>query len=153
MTMTGIVMVWIGLYTIKENKTRNLSQVNKIDGVIDSLGVLSQEKKVGTFPFRAYKQTDLLFIKMSNDNTQLATHNPKQDYNDLINKLKHGDSIRVYYYKTDDFTNNIYQLEMNKEILVSHSEYKKNDTIAGIVILGFGLFIFLMNFIFIRIYK
>ena len=153
MTMTGIVMVWLGLYTVKENKTRNLSQVDKIDGVIDTIGVLSQDKKVGTFPFRAYKKTDLLIIKMSNDNTKLGTFNPKQNYNDLINKLKHGDSIRVYYYKTNDFTNNIYQLEMNKEILVSHSDYKKNDTIAGIVILGFGLFIFLMNIMFIRTYK
>jgi hypothetical protein len=153
MTLIGIVMTWLGIIMIIENKNRNLKNVKLETGIIENTRILTQNKRVGAFPFSTSKKTDLFIIELKNTDSKLGTHNPKENYQKLFENLKLSDSVKIYYYSTLEYTNNIYQIEKNGHILVSHSEYKENHIIAGIVILIFGLFMFIMDFLFIKKYK
>ena len=138
---------------IIENRNRDLEKVKQENGIIENTKVITQKKRVGAFPFMASKKTDLFIIELKNIDIKLGTHNPKENYQELLKNLKLGDSVKLYYYPSLEYTNNIYQLEKNEHILVSHLEYKNNHTIAGIVILTFGLFLFIIDFLFITKYK
>lgn len=145
-------MTWLGIRMIIENKNRDLENVNQKSGIIQETKIITQNKRLGAYPFMTSKKTDLFTIELENIDLKFGTHNPKENYQVLERNLKYGDSVRLFYYPTSDYTNNIYQLEKNGKILVSHSDFKNNHSIAGIVILVFGLFMFLINYLFIKKY-
>jgi hypothetical protein len=152
MTIIGIVMTWTGISMLIENNNRDLENVEQQSGIIESIKIISQKKKVGAYPFSTLVNTDFFAIKLKNTDLKFGTHNPKEDYQDLLQNLNSGDFVKRYYFPTSNYTNNIYQLEKNGRILVLHSDFKKNHIIAGTVILVFGFAMFLFIFLFIKRY-
>lgn len=144
------VMSWLGIVMIIDNRDRNLGEVKQIDGVVESTKVIERTTRVGAFPSSTSKKTDLYTVKLINLDIKLGTYNPSENYQNIHTSLGEGDSIKIYYYPTSEYQNNIYQLEKDGSILVSHSDYKENHTVAGIAILSFGLFMFIFGFWFIK---
>ena len=80
MTLIGIVMFWLGIIMIIDNKNRDLENVKLETGIIENTRILTQNKRVGAFPFSTSKKTDLFIIEFKNMDIKLGTHNPKEIY-------------------------------------------------------------------------
>lgn len=136
----SITMIFLGAKMLTDNSTRKLSDTTLINGEIEIAEIITKTSKVGAVPF-TYIDSDYLGIKLKSIDKLFGTHNPKQDYFDLIKKIPTGQEVNIYYYNSNDAspTNNVYQIESNGHILVNHNDYKKNHTIAGLVIVLLGL--------------
>jgi hypothetical protein len=136
----GLVMSVLGFKMLIENQTRNLEDTSKLTGTIELTQIVTENKKVGAVPF-TYIDQDYLGIKLNEHNELFGTFNPKQSYYELKNQLNQGKRITIYYYDSSDEspTNNVYQIESEGQIIVKHSDYQKNHSIAAFAIICFGL--------------
>jgi len=136
----GLVMSILGVKMLIENQTRNLDDTNKLTGTIELTQIVTESKKVGAVPF-TYIDHDYLGIKLNEHNKLFGTFNPKQSYYELQKQLNQGKQITLYYYASSDEspTNNVYQIEADGQIIVKHSDYQKNHSIAAFLIICFGL--------------
>jgi hypothetical protein len=136
----GLVMTVLGSRRLMENLTRNLNKTDQIKGTIELTQVVTESKKIGAVPF-TYIDQDYLGIKLKSTNQLFGTFNPKQSYEIIQRQLYPGRQVTLYYYNTTDHnpTNNVFQIESGGEIIVNHMDYKKNHSIAAIIIVCFGL--------------
>ncbi|WMN11777.1 hypothetical protein QYS49_35295 [Marivirga salinae] len=136
----GLVMSILGLKMLIDNQTRNLDDTHKLTGTIELTQIVTDNKKVGAVPF-TYTDQDYFGIKLKEHDKLFGTFNPKQSYYELQKQLNQGKQITIFYYDSSDKspTNNVYQIESNGQIIVNHSDYQKNHSIAAIAIICFGL--------------
>jgi hypothetical protein len=136
----GIVMTVLGSRMLIENLTRDLNKADQITGTIELTQVVTESKKVGAIPF-TYIDQDFLGIKLKSINQLFGAFNPKQSYEIIQRQLYPGRQVTLYYYNSTDNnpTNNVFQIKSGGEIIVNHIDYKKNHSIAAIVIVCFGL--------------
>lgn len=136
----ALTMLTLGIGMLIENQTRDLSQTEKIVGAIKKTKVVREKSKVGAFPFRTTIEQDHLIVQLESGDL-FGTFNPDHNYSSIQNMLTQGTEVTMYYYNSADPTptNNIYQLELNGQILVDNKEYAKNHSIAAIAIIVFGL--------------
>ncbi len=137
----GLVMAGLGIRMLVENMTRDLNKYEQITALVESTQVVTECKKVGVIP-SVLKKQDYLGIKLISVNELFKTFNPKQSYSTIQKELSPGRIITIYYYKTNDQTNDVFQIESNGQLIVNHKEYQKNHTIAAIVIILFGILLF-----------
>ena len=137
----GAVMSILGTKMLVGNLSRDLNKANQVTGTIELTQVVTESKKVGAVPF-IFKDQDYLGIKLNSNDQLFGTFNPEQSYYELQKQLPHGKQVTLFYYDSSDKspTNNVYQIETNGQILVSHKDYQKNHSIAAIAIICFGLF-------------
>lgn len=121
----------------------DLSQVNRIKGVVTSSGVTDKSSIVGG---KLKVKGSVFFITLDNSNQNFATHRPSQDYKALADKINTGDTITLFYKERQDNDLNldVYQIEKNGHVLQDYdsynNNYKKLSWLTGI--LGVGLLVF-----------
>ncbi len=137
----GLVFSLLGLKMFIEERTRNLETSGRVTGTIDNTRVVSKVKKVGAVPF-VMKESNHLQIKLNDSDEKFATYNPEQEYSELRKELGPGQKVTIYFTNSsaESPSNNILQIEKNNQILLSHSIYSRNHSIAAIPIIIFGVF-------------
>jgi len=140
LSLLGLVMSILGVKMLIDNQTRNLDSTKKVTGTIELTQVVTERKKVGALPF-TYINHDYLGIKLNMNDKLFGIFNPSQSYSELQKQLNKGKRITIFYYDSSDEspTNNVYQIEYNGRLILNHSDYKKNHSIAAITIICFGL--------------
>jgi hypothetical protein len=141
----GLVMAGFGTRMLVKNITRDLNKSEQITGMVESTHVVTESKKAGAAPFIIIKQ-NFLEIKLNSVNQSFGTFNPKQSYSTIQNQLNPGRIITIYYYKTNQPTNNIFQIESNGQLIINHKEYQKNHTIVAIAIILIGILFLVFDF-------
>ena len=136
----GIAMTIFGIYIVVENNKRDLGDVKKISGIVEFATIVTKSNKVGVRPF-IYIDQDYLGFKLVSNDLLFSTYNPKQSYESLRHQITDGHEITIYYkdYFKESPTNNVFQIESQGKVLLSHIEYKTNHSIFGFAIIAFGL--------------
>jgi len=147
MTLLSILLFWLGIKTIKDNYSRDINRTDKVIGQIERTEIIRTKKKAGSPPYSANMNLKFLKIELKNTEEILYSYNPKQNYSELINKLKIGSDVVVYYERLSggDIKNNIYRLDLGSNQILEHSEYKEKEYFAGIVMLVFALFVLIYS--------
>lgn len=112
------------IFTTLEDK--NLSNLDYANESITSKGITKIKGARGN--------VDAFYLNVKSSNQKIIYSNPIQNYNDLLNNLNIGDSIKVYFEKSGiDSNYEILQLEKNKDILISLETYNTKMKIAGFI--------------------
>ncbi len=121
----------------------DLSQVDRITGVVTSSGMTDKASTVGG---KLKVKDSVFYIALDNSNQNFATHRPSQDYKTLSDKINTGDTITLFYKERQDNDLNldVYQIEKAGQVLQDYesysSNYKKLSWLTGIF--GIGLLTF-----------
>ena len=92
--------------------------------------------------------TEVFFIKLSGLDQPLGVYRQSKEYQSLINQIKIGDTIDVYYIDgaIEDVNIDLVQIELNKKIILNKQEYESKEssliwigTIAFILTMIFGV--------------
>lgn len=136
-----LIAVTIKFY--KKDINIDLNQVDKITGIVASCGVTEKSSVVGG---RLKVNGAVFYIYLDNSSQYYGTYKPSQDYTALVEKIKAGDEITIYYNErqNNELNLDVYQIEKNGEILVNYenynSNYKKLSLLTGIM--GLGILIY-----------
>ncbi len=146
MTLISFLIIWVGFATLKDNYSRDLSNVDKLEGIIKKTEIIEASKRVGASS-SANLKLKFLNIELNNSNERLYTYDAKQEYSELNKKLKKGTKIIVYFkkLKETEIINNIFRLEIGKNIILTHKDYKEKEYFAGVVMVLFGIFMLIFG--------
>jgi len=146
MTLISVLMIWVGFVTLKDNYSRDINNVDKLEGIIEKTEIVRTSKRAGAVP-SANLKLKFLKIELNNSNERLYTYNASQDYSELNEKLRKGTIITVYFkkLKETEIINNIFRLDEGQNIILAHKDYKEKEYFAGIVMLLFGLFVLIIG--------
>lgn len=153
MTFVSVLLIWVGIKTIKDNYSRDINQIERLKGSIEKTETILKIKEGITLPYTSPDlKLKLLKIKINNSTERLYTYKASQDYYDLIKELKKGIKVTVYYKKIreSEVVNNIFRLESGQDIILAHEDYKEKEYFAGIVMLLLGLFFIIFNVIILK---
>jgi len=130
----------LGIYTTELN--RDLTKVDKATGRVILSAVITH-RAGGT---RSFPQKVFMF-QLNNINEALGTYRPEQVYTRLVENIKVGDTITVFYAKNRPHNNlniDVYQIVKNGQILQDYKSYAHNNSIAAVflIIAGFAILIF-----------
>lgn len=121
----------------------DLNNVDRINGTVVTSKVTEKSSIVGG---KTSVKGNIFNFRLDNSDENFALHRPSQNYSDLVEQIKLGDTISVFYRKQNntDLNLDVYQIEKNKRVLQDYntrnSTYKKLSWFTGI--LGFGLLAF-----------
>lgn len=143
MTLLSVLLIWLGIKTIKDNYSRDINRVDNIRGLIENTEIVQTKKKAGSPPYSANLNLEFLRIRLNDTDERFFTYNPKQDYSDLIDYLKTGTEVVIFYERLSDkdIRNNIFRIDMDSHQILEHSDYKEKEYFAGIVMLLFAFFV------------
>ena len=145
MTLISLLLIWVGIMTINDNYSRDINDVERLDGEIERTEIILSSKRAGAIPSVNMK---LRFLKigLKNSSERLFTYNAKQDYYELMRTLKKGLNVTAYYkkLKENEVTNNVYRLDLGETTILTHDDYKEKEYFAGIVMVIFGLFVLII---------
>jgi hypothetical protein len=146
MTLISVLIIWVGVMTLMDNYSRDIKNVDKLEGVIEKTEIIRTSKKAGALP-SANLKLKFLKIELNNSNERLYTYNPSQEYSELKKKLRKGTEITVYFkkLKETEVINNIFRLDSGQNIILTHEDYKEKEYFAGIVMVLFGLFVLIIG--------
>ena len=146
MTLISVLIIWVGVMTLMDNYSRDIKNVDKLEGVIEKTEIIRTSKKAGALP-SANLKLKFLKIELNNSNERLYTYNPSQEYSELNKKLRKGTEITVYFkkLKETEVINNIFRLDSGQNIILTHEDYKEKEYFAGIVMVLFGLFVLIIG--------
>ena len=141
LTMLSILLIWLGIKTLKDNYNRDLDKVAKIEGIVENTQVVVTSKKAGAVP-SVHLNLNFLNIRIKSSGERFYTYTPKQEYSELIEKLKIGYNVTIYYRKLPkkEIQNNIFRLDLNSKTILAHEDYKEKEYGAGIIMILLGLF-------------
>jgi hypothetical protein len=123
----------------------DLSQVDKITGIVTSSGVTDKSSTVGG---KLKVKGSVFYITLDNSEQNFATHRPSQDYKLLSDKVIIGDTITIFYKarQDNDLNLDVYQIEKKGQVLQDYESYNNNykklswlTGIAGLGLLTFGI--------------
>ena len=129
-----------GIYSTQLN--RDLTKVDKTTGeVVLASEVMRDPGGTHSFPQKVF------MFQLSNLEKPLGTYRPGQDYTKLIQNIKIGDTITVYYNKKiidNNLNIEVYQIEKNNQVLQDYKSYAHNHLIAAVLLVlsGFILLIY-----------
>lgn len=146
MTLISILMIWVGFMTLKDNYSRDIKNVDRLEDVIEKTEIIRTSKKAGAVPSAKLK-LKFLKIELNNSKERLYTYNASQEYSELKDKLRKGKEITVYFkkLKETEVINNIFRLDSGENIILTHKDYKDKEYFAGIVMVLFGLFVLVIG--------
>jgi hypothetical protein len=132
--------------TLKDNYSRDIKNVDRLEGVVEKIEIIRTSKKAGAVP-SANLKLNFLKIELNNSNERLYTYNASQEYSELKEKLRKGTEITVYFkkLKETEVINNIFRLDSGQNIILTHKDYKEKEYFAGIVMVLFGLFVLIIG--------
>ena len=121
----------------------NLAKVDKVSGIVTNCGVTEKSSTIGG---NTKVKGTVFFINLDSSNQTFATYRSEQNYSTLIQKIKIGDTVSIFYRERQDNDLNldVYQIEENGQVLQDYqsynSNYKKLSWLTGIF--GLGLLTF-----------
>ncbi|SKB64362.1 hypothetical protein SAMN05660477_00452 [Soonwooa buanensis] len=78
------------------------------------------------------RKSQVFYIALNNLDEKLGIYRMSKNYDDLLDKIKIGDSIKVYYRPNSNEKENInidlVQVEKNGKILISKNEYENKES-------------------------
>jgi len=139
----GGLLIAVTFKFYKKDINLDFKDVDKINGTVVTSKVTEKSSIVGG---KTSVKGIVFNFRLNNSDENFGVHRPSQNYSDLIESIKPGDTISVFYRKqnNNDLNLDVYQIEKNKAILQDYktrnTTYKKLSWLTGI--LGFGLVIF-----------
>ena len=131
-------------YTTFQNGWTNLSKVDKFEGVITERGITTHQTSTSG-SYRRTLASQVFYIKLKGLNEILAVYNPKQIYSDLENNLYVGDTIKVFYNKSNQAEKlnlETFQIEKNDQQIINSQDFQGRERI-GFYISFIGGFVLL----------
>ena len=126
---------------ISPNVGIDLTKANKATGQVIFASVV---KRISTGKYATPQ--NVFAFQLDNLDKPLGTFRPGQNYSKLIETIKIGDTITVYYrHRNSERLNiDVYQIEKNGQILQDYTSYNRNNLILGIFIglVGLGFLIY-----------
>ena len=128
------------------NKDINLDlrQVDKIKGAVTTSSIVDKSSVVGG---KISVKGSVFNFHIENSDQNFAAHRPSQNYSDLLEQIRQGDTITVFYRERqdDDLNLDIFQIEKNGKVILDYrnrnTTFKKLSWItgfAGLALLTFG---------------
>jgi hypothetical protein len=79
-------------------------------------------------------------FKLENLDQTLGIYKPSHDYSDLLDSLRIGDIVTVYYrpLSTNPIDIDVFQVEKNGKIIVDYADYSKNHATASSALVVIG---------------
>ena len=142
-SLFGVLLVAVTVKLYHKDRNFDLTHVDRISGTVVKRGVTDKNSGGGD---KLKVKGFVFFFKLHNSSQTFATYKPKQDYSTLIEKIKTGDTITIYYKEGKDHHLNldVYQIEEKGQIIQSYQSYnntnKKLSWLTGVM--GFGLLTF-----------
>ena len=135
--LLSLVLIWVGFSTVKENYTRDLSQVDKISGQIENTEVIS--KLINRSRYTTEKR--ILKITISNSPERLYVYKIGEEYFDLRKELHSSKEVTIYYkkLKEDKIETNIFEIKSGNKQILKHEDYKVGEYFAGFAMLILGV--------------
>ncbi len=136
--LVGGLLLALTYKFIKRDIGIDLKSTNFIVGTVESCGVT--EKKSSRL------KNLVFFIRLNNSNQYFGAYRPSQNYSGLVDEIKIGDEISIYYRQMDsgDLNLNVYQIEKNGKVILDYDSYQslyyKLAWFMGL--LGSGIIIF-----------
>ena len=133
LTVLYLLLIFAGI----KGSNINLNKTDIISGVVEDRGIdLHHDHK--------HRSTKVFFIKIKGKDKKFGVYHTFRNYENLLNNINIGDSVKVYYYDNNNLTENvnidIVVIEKNKKIILHKSEYEQKQ--IGLIALGFLGFIF-----------
>ena len=75
----------------------------------------------------------VLAFKLENLDQTLGIYKPSRDYSELLDSLRVGDTVTVYYrpLSTNPIDIDVFQVEKNRRVIVDYADYSKNHAFAS----------------------
>ena len=119
-------------------------------GVVDDFGMTTKIYRGG----KAASKTPVFFVKIKNSHIIFSYSQSlfNRNYEEIINKLKKGDSVRIYHEGFDKRQNtvNIIQLEKNDTVIISKTSFNNKEAILLIWFCLFLLIFLLIIYMFVK---
>jgi hypothetical protein len=127
-----VFVIQIGL----EKQNINLEKTSKATNVVENSGIGIHYGSKGI-------KSNVFFIKLKNIEEKFGVYRFSKNYNDLLQLVKIGDTITLYFnedsYKKRNINIDLIQIEKKNKIILPKSEYEKKEGsliyigIAGLV--------------------
>ncbi len=130
----------------------DLTEIANYENVITNKGIGIRYGSKG-------KESEVFFIKLKGLEEKLGIYRMSKNYDDLLNKVNIGETVKVYYKPSSNKTENInidlIQVEKEGYILINKTEYEKKESaliyiglIGGIGTLFFSIRFYIYGSIF-----
>ena len=131
---------------IRRDINLDLSKTTQTTGKVVEIGIAEKSSRVGG---KLNMKGKVFFLQLDNLKETLATYRPKQEYSALLNNIKIGDVVTVYYDpgSSGEFNLDVFQIEKDGKVLQDYQSYNKNHRfvawmtgILGSIMIFFGIF-------------
>ena len=121
---------FFGAYVTFQNGWTDLNKVDKFEGVITEKGITTYQTSTSG-GYQTTLTNQAFYLKLKNHNQTLGVYNPRQTYVSLDNSLFVGDTIKVFYKRSnlvDKLNIETFQIEKNnQEILIVKTFRAENE--------------------------
>lgn len=128
MLFSGIVLT-----SILFGKSK-LQDYSSTEAMVENISYATMSVKPGaSFDFRSFKTVKAIKIEMNNEDYYKKIDN-KKIISELINKIKPGDKVKIYYTLYEDYFQ-IFEIKKDSQYLLSYMEESKsgNWSILGLI--------------------
>jgi hypothetical protein len=131
-----ILLSFIYIFLIKigfEKQNIDLRNTKKVTSIVEDCGIDIHRGSKG-------KIKKVFYVKLKDIDEKIGVYRFSKKYNDLINTIKNGDKITVYYIgkirPRENVNIDLIQVEKNKKVLLEKSEYEKKE--SSLIFIGIG---------------
>lgn len=146
---------FFGSYLTFQNGWTDLNKVDKFEGIINEKGITNYQTSTRE-RYRTTLTKQAFYFKLGGLNQTLAVYNPQQNYISLDNSLNVGDTVKVFYNRSD-LVNKLnletFQIEKNKQVILNSQDFQSRERIAFYMALIGGFVILFLTFYQDRKYK
>ena len=144
--LLGGLLIAVCIKFIRKDINIDLNKTTLTTGKVTDLGITDKTSRAGG---RMNIKGKVFYLRLDNSTETFATYRPEQNYSNIMQKVKAGDTITMYYYPSDgkDLNLDVFQIVKNGEIIQDYGSYNKNHQmiawvagILGLLIICFGIF-------------
>lgn len=125
-TFLGFLLFSIVAFIGFDNSNKKLIEYESNESKVIEKGVVNSER-----------ESKIFFFKILNSNENFRVYRFTKKYSDLENKIKIGETIKVYYspskIKNEKYNIDVIQIEKKDEIILNQSENKLKYVIIMVV--------------------
>lgn len=139
----GLTLMMFTLAIIGYNNSHvDLSKVDSCKGYVTDEAIVLKRGKMNL---------NVFYFRINGTNENFASYNIHQDYSKLVDNIKIGDDLKVYYKKTQstDYNLDVIQIEKKGKIILPKNEFesKEYSLIYIGIIGGLAMLIIFIKFI------
>lgn len=139
----GLGLFLLLAYIGYDNQKVNLNDYRKYENIVT-------EKGTGLRYDNRKKNSKVFYVKIKDLEKKIGVYRMFKNYDKLLNDIKIGDKIKIYYkpnnYKNENINIDVIQIEKGNYILLDKSEYQTKSRVLMIVGILASLYMILMIF-------